>query len=249
MKSGLHELTELVSGLQKKVALLERQKPDVPQEDTQNAPDGDLEESEGDRIPYGISAGSPVFAGPTSSNYSLGIARMILEQDTDTKASRSNFDPELASSASLWEDEGSAEEQEPELQHLMATNSSQIHGLQLRDALRLIQVYHECVGVLHPIVDTDALAQQCKTLWQSTYGLAMDQPPLQQPLEDHAHLNMVLAIALLAEGGGSSDIATKIHNDLQPAIAKQMLARSFTMKGQILLLLAVGLLQYWNVLH
>lgn len=229
-----------MSGLQKKVALLERQKPDVPQEDPQQGPDGDLDESEGDRIPYGISPGSPVFAGPTSSNYSLGIARMILEQDTDAKTSRPNFDPELASSASCWE-EDDEEEQEPELQQLMATNSSQIHGLQLRDALRLIQVYHECIGVLHPIVDIEALVQQCKTLWQSNYGLAMDQPQPQQPLEDHAQLNLVLAIALLAEGGGSSDIATKIHNDLQPAIAKQMLARSFTLKGQILLLLAVGL--------
>ncbi len=115
-----------------------------------------------------------------------------------------------------------------------------MYGLDLRDALRLLQVYHECVGVLHPIVDVESLVQQCKVAWHSAQNPALDRPSTLGFTEDQAHLKMVLAIALLAEGGGSDSTATKIYNDLQLAIARQLLAKSFTLRGQILLLLAVS---------
>jgi hypothetical protein len=186
------------------------------------------------------SAQSPVFAGPTSSNFSLGMAKMILEHNSGGETAHSDFDPALAGSASCWEEEDEEDQQEDQYQGTMAAHSSQVYGLQLHDALRLLQVYHECVGVLHPIVDVEALVQQCKMLWHSANDLPVSQTsPLRKP-EDDSHLKMVLAIALLAEEGGSNATATRIHADLQPLIANQMLARSFTLAGQVRLLLAVG---------
>jgi hypothetical protein len=167
------------------------------------------------------------------------MAKIILEQDDSANTAQPGSETELASSASCWEEQEVDELEDPS-QEVMAANANHMYGLDLRDALRLLQIYQECIGVLHPIVDVDSLVQQCKMAWQSTYNLASDQPSTLGFAEDQAHLKMVLAIALLAEGGGSDAIATKIYSDLQLAISHQMLAKNFTMRGQILLILAVS---------
>ena len=241
--SGLHELTRLVSTLQKKVAVLEQQQQDSTEESFSNgqhsSTDGATARPEEDRLLNTASAGTPVFAGPTSANYSLGIARMLLEQDSGERPADAEIDPELAGSVSCWEEDNDSEHEE-ECRQFASGTSSPVYGLQLQDALRLIEVYHECVGVLHQIVDIECLVARAKPLWHSTHDLKLDSPP-DQPLEDSVvQLKMVLAIALLAEGGGSNTVAAQIHNDLQPAIANQMLAKRFNLQGQVLLLLAVS---------
>jgi hypothetical protein len=167
------------------------------------------------------------------------MAKMMLEQETGAKPTHGIVDPELAASASCWEEEDE-DDHESQCRPDVPTDVSQMYNLHLHDALRLLQVYHECVGVLHPIVDLALLVQLCETLWRSSHGLTLVQSTDPGSTGDQAHLYMVLAIALLAEGGGSDATATKIYNDLQPAIANQMLARNFTVRGQILLLLAVS---------
>ncbi|KAJ9603042.1 hypothetical protein H2200_012337 [Cladophialophora chaetospira] len=238
---GLNELTELVSALQRKVALLERNKgnlvedkSDQPSESVHRGSDV-VDENDVSPSVQSVQAGSPVYAGPTSSNFSLGLAKIILEQDIGAKTAQFALDPDLADSASCWEEED--DENEDESRQAVATSGSCTYGLHLHDALRLLQVYHECVGVLHPIVDMELLVQQCKTIWQPPQGHGQGHHPGPEFLEDQADLKLVLAIALLAEGGGSNATATKIHNDVQPAIASQMLAKNFTLQGQILLLL------------
>ena len=202
-----------------------------------NSIEGDPDNAAGNNASHTVPAGSPVFAGPTSSDFSLGLAKIILKQDAGTNTAQSGLDPELAESASCWEEED--DEHEDGCRQAAGPSASHTYSLHLHDALRLLWVYHECVGVLHPIVDMELLEQQCKMLWQPPQGLGLEQPTTPQLTEDQADLKLVLAIALLAEGGGSNAIASQIHNDLQPAIANQMLVKNFTIRGQILLLLGV----------
>jgi hypothetical protein len=232
----LNELTELVSSLQKKVALLEQHKSQAGEwedchESTNDEPNGG-EVEDPSQVPSGA---SPIFAGPTSSSYSLGVAKMILEKDHGASKT-SSFNQDVAGAASFWEEE--EDSQEEAHREAIPSNPLPLHGLHLRDALRLLQVYHECVGVLHPIIDLEILVHRSRALWQPT-ALAHQEPPQTPTMETDDHLYLALAVALLAEGGGSNTIAADIYSGLQPAIAKQMLARRFTLKGQVLLLLAV----------
>jgi hypothetical protein len=235
----LTELTGLVSALQKKVALLEqRQRAD----DEDDFLDEDASGSNGDDDNAGaetqeLSGDSPFFAGPTSANYSLGIASLLLDRDGNPQSSSSRADPDLGNSASYWEND--AENDIHQFSPSFITTTTQTYGLQLSDAHRLIQVYRECVGILHPVVEIETLIEQTKILWPAQVHSPLREITPTMTTVDVAQLKLALAVALLAEGGGSSAVAAQIYAELQLAIAAQMMSRSFSLKGQVLLLLAV----------
>ena len=184
---------------------------------------------------------SHTFAGPTSSNFSFGVARLILEQEGGTESALSGLDPELAGSISSVEEEATEETSSRPDVHSRLTDLKDLHGLQLLDALRLIQVYHENIGILHPIVDIETLNKQANLLWARPNVVGSDYGVGSMTRDEVDHLKMVLAVALVAEGGGSNSRAEKIHESLQPAVSRVVFARNFTMRGQILLLLTVSL--------
>jgi hypothetical protein len=237
--SELTELTGLVSALQKKVALLEqRQRADEADDFLdEDASGSNGEDDIADAETQEPSGDSPFFAGPTSANYSLGIASLLLDRDENAPSMSSRADPDLGNSASYWEND--AENDIHQFSPAFITTTTQTYGLQLSDAHRLIQVYRECVGILHPVVEIETLIQQTKILWPSQINSPLREITPMMTTGDVAQLKLALAVALLAEGGGSSTIAAQIYAELQLAIAAQMMSRSFSLKGQVLLLLAV----------
>lgn len=181
------------------------------------------------------------FAGPTSATFSFGLAKLMLDQENTSvtgEASDTGLELELAGSVSLSretdEDEYPADvgasESSRDLKH-----SHSLHGMEKAHALHLLQTYHECVGVLHPIVDTSSMETQIDLLWTTP-----DTPLDKKLAGNFPHLKMVLAIGLLAEGGGSSAISEKIYHELQPVVMNVVFAKSFNLDGQILLLLMVS---------
>jgi len=195
----------------------------------------------------GISAqnNTSVFAGPTSSNFSFSLARLMLDQENaqEGRTTDPDLDPDLAGSVSLDKDTdedeeaGNAQASDP---HQDFATSNSLHGMQKSHALELIRIYNECVGVLHPIADISALNSQVDLLWPDPDLPCPDQKLIISSGNQFTHLRMVLAIGLLAEGGGSCATSEKIYNELQPAVTRVVFAKSFNLHGQILLLLMVS---------
>ena len=198
------------------------------------------EEAEED-MPNSVQATSPVFAGPTSANFSFGVARMILEQSGTDKTTTAQQDQNLIGSMTSDEDADGFDGARFECSPLAATQASMpLPQMALDDALRLIRVYNECLGVLHPLLEVEWLVSISQLLWLSRENAAIDlsdQHSVQ--IIDVVHLKMVLAIGLLAEGGGASSVARAIYETLESAVASQLMARTFSLPGQVLLILAV----------
>ncbi|KAK5217990.1 hypothetical protein LTR72_009161 [Exophiala xenobiotica] len=232
---GLSELIGIVTRLQNKIDVLERQQ--------QESTSGATTEPHHDNLFVQDVAGpeqnnqsttqaaSPVFAGPTSADFSFRVADIILQRECGTGAGRSWVNADLAASVSDDEDGDNPEPLQP------TAISSSLHGLQLQDVLRLIQVYHESIDILHPLVNTESLQRLASTLFPNDGHAAAPEATALSAGVDIAHLKMAVAIALLAEGGGYSPVARKIHNNLIPIITNHILGRTFTLGGQILLLL------------
>ncbi|KAJ9641259.1 hypothetical protein H2204_002937 [Knufia peltigerae] len=243
---GLSELTDIVARLQKKIAILERgnatssSRDEVSEEHgigsiSSHALPNDVVETQQQCMQDSTAPGSsPVFAGPTSAEFSFGVANIILEQENGASPGQSNQNPELAAALSSHESE---DQNVPTSQGPISPDQAALplHGLQLHDTLRLIQLYHETLGILHPIVEIDALIRTANSVFSVPNSIS---DSFNQPTTLHlAQLKMVLAIALLGEGGGSCPLAKILHEDLKPVISSQTMARTFTLEGQALLLL------------
>lgn len=226
------------------MARLEQNRGDVHHdriaEDMAISTDRGSEEAEED-MPNSVQATSPVFAGPTSANFSFGIARMILEQSGADKTTSAQQEQDLTGSWTSDEDVEGFDGARFECSPLAATQASMpLPQMALGDALRLIRVFNECIGVLHPLLEIEWLENMVQLLWTSRENAAIDMGDEQSlQIIDVVHLKMVLAIALLAEGGGASSMAGAIYETLESAIASQLMARTFSLPGQILLILAV----------
>ncbi|KIV79888.1 hypothetical protein PV11_07429 [Exophiala sideris] len=233
--SGLSELIGIVNQLQRKIAVLEQQKHESVSEDTTEEQQGSLLVEDGGGLEQNnqnsLQAASPVFAGPTSADFSFRVADIILQRESGTQPERSWENAGLAASVSS-NDDGDNSEQFP-----LAAVSSSLHGLKLQDTVRLIQVYHQSVDILHPLVDTESLQRLAASLFPPEGHIAAPAPSGLPAAVDIAHLKMVVAIGSLAEGGGYSAVARSLHNDIIPVITNHMLGRTFTLGGQILLLL------------
>lgn len=182
-------------------------------------------------------AASPVFAGPTSADFSLGMANIILQQEDGANNTRPwAVNVEVAASVRADEEKEAPEDLAP------MTASSPLYGFQLQDTLRLIQLYHETVEVFFPVVDVESLQRSAASLFlgECHVGSPVCSDSSLSGAVDVAHLKMAMAIALLAEGGGCHPVARRIHNDLIPVIANHILAQRFTLEGLNLLLLTVS---------
>lgn len=237
MHSGLSELIGIVTQLQRKIAVLEKRELTTEATTEQHHDQSLVQEVESPEhsIQSTTHAASPVFAGPTSADFSFRVADIILQREHGTEPGRPWVNEGLAASVSSDGDGDNSE-------HLQLTAvSSSSYGLYLQDALRLIQVYQESLDILHPLLDIGSLRQLAASLFptQSNEPAAPVVTALSTNV-DIAHLKMAIAIALLAEGGGYSGVARNIYNDLIPVITNHILGRTFTLGGQILLLLTVS---------
>ncbi|KAF2092699.1 hypothetical protein NA57DRAFT_10525, partial [Rhizodiscina lignyota] len=102
--------------------------------------------------------------------------------------------------------------------------------------LRLLDVYDQVIGVLHPILCVEKLKLQATAFWQRLKrGDAADNSL--PSVDDIDHLKMVMAIALLAEGGGHHDSAISLYESIETSVIQKLLGTKFHLKDQILLLL------------
>ncbi|KAI3110786.1 transcriptional regulator family: Fungal Specific TF [Penicillium roqueforti] len=233
----LQQLSHLVATLQDKVELLHHEIQDVPKErlssvkgdtDTQNHPKlKDLRST---------SPSLPDYTGPTSSLFSLGVAKMILEHGRPSSPEK--LDPEIAGSVITTNEQDMTQMEACSSTKTGSSDLGLLSEINLNEDFRLIHLYDDIVGTLLPIVDIETIKMQAEMLWANIiYELNPNDSSGGLRECDATPLKMVIAIALLAEGGGYSRVAIDLHDSLLPNVLPHAVLRKFSLRGQQIILL------------
>ncbi|KAF4835854.1 hypothetical protein CGCTS75_v002532 [Colletotrichum tropicale] len=121
--------------------------------------------------------------------------------------------------------------------------------MSLKDARRLLGVYQEVIGDLHPIVDIDEVqtrARNCYTDGDSTTWEFFTEPVEVASEDDLLILNLALLIGLHADATPSKhESESIIRESIQPAVSSKLAAPRSTMNGVIIVLLK-GAYDFFN---
>jgi hypothetical protein len=178
----------------------------------------------------------PPFSGPTSTKFSLDIAKNLLQgvegsaecvREVSEPAESQGVDDELVSKDTTAMRKGFAE------------SLDLLRSIGEEEADRLAKVYEEILGALHPIVDFALLHDHIRFVFSALeenrafdFGSTVGE----------AHFNvliLVLAIALLSEGEENRILAAKLFSSVRYALDYRIHANNIDISGQVVMLLAV----------
>lgn len=191
------------------------------------------------------------FCGPTSPDYSLNVAQMRMGQGKYSTAglgvqmspSLDGSPPDEGDSPLLMNPvEDSWTTLDPAMRQSLRRDLFRFRSLlSKREALRLIRVYHEVIGELHPIVDCDRLVEQTEG-WYNWPVNDPSNPGSDSLSEEHglAILNLVLSITLCAETGSQSEHARTLYKSCQGIISLSTALPAAGIQHVVLILLAVS---------
>ncbi|PYI20937.1 fungal-specific transcription factor domain protein [Aspergillus violaceofuscus CBS 115571] len=161
----------------------------------------------------------PRFQGPTSSAFNFDVARSSLQTMGIAPAEEMITDDLTTAHATPA---GSP----PHVGQLVSTihpTKDPIWVIKRDEALRLCQVYEEEVGIMYPLIDIEQVAQQVNLLYTfveaaTRTGFAQRGLPGADGLHDDSTLllKMILAITLVIEGGGQSELARRLYLNVKP---------------------------------
>lgn len=125
-------------------------------------------------------------------------------------------------------------------------------SLPKKEALRLIRVYKEVIGDLHPIVDCDRLAEQTEG-WYNWPGAGLSGTKGgDDSLSDEDSLlilNLGLSITLCAESGCHSEDARSLYKNCRGTIYIFLAMPVTGLRHVLLTLLMVGILSSYKKLY
>ena len=153
-------------------------------------------------------ASHPQFQGPTSSAFNLDVAKSSLQtmgittqSEAQDDAGSGDIDPALNGSTT--------QHQAPVAAMATASHKDPLWQLSKDEAIRLCKIYDEDIGMMYPMLDIVKLLEHTETLFgfiESAVRTGLMNRDLAgaDALEgnDINILKMVLASALVAEGGG-----------------------------------------------
>lgn len=197
------------------------------------------------------------FCGPTSPDYSLNVAQMRMGQGNYSTTAGLGWHVSPSLDGIQHGEDGtrltSPEEDgwaalDPSLRRSLRHSLLRFQALiPKREALRLIRVYNDVVGELHPIVDCDRLAEQTEG-WYNWPGDGLSGSGTKggdDSLSDEDSLlilNLVLSITLCAESGCQSEDARSLYKNCR-GIINILLAIPVTgLRHVLITLLVVGVL-------
>jgi hypothetical protein len=104
-----------------------------------------------------------------------------------------------------------------------------IWSLTKRDALRLVHVWHEEMGMMYPFLDIEKVIRHAERLFSfieaaSKAGLMQGALPGADAIEDDQTniLKMMLAIALILEGNGKDPLGERLFNNVLHVIERTL---------------------------
>jgi len=161
----------------------------------------------------------PQFHGPTSSTYGFDVAKSTLQTMGITQG--------------LGQDDGFiSRDRSANASPFPSNTSAQAHPskdplwlLEQSEAIRLCRVYDEEIGIMYPHIDMEKIAKHLNLLY-TFIGAALrtgfGQPTLSGADaiedEDTTVLKLVLAITLLLEGNGKSELGQRFFDSTRQAV-------------------------------
>lgn len=183
----------------------------------------------------------PEYTGPTNSLFSLGVARLILEHDKPSNPEK--LDPEIAGSVRTTNEQDMTKREACPSSDTRSSDLGPLSEIDLNEAFRLIHLYGDIVGTLLPIVDIEKIKMQAEMLWANIiYELSPNNSSIDVRECDATSLKMVIAIALLAEGGGYNRVAIDLHDSLLPNVFPHVIFKKFSLRGQQIIVLNVSVI-------
>lgn len=185
----------------------------------------------------------PRFQGPTSSAFSFDVARSSLQTMGITA-------PGMQEDGGFNDDEitprGSLRQlQAPIASMTVHPNKDPLWKVGKEEAVRLCRLYEEEMGIMYPIIDMERTIAQANLLFAFTEAAARTglmnramSGPDRLANNDVNILKMVLAIALIVDGEGQSDLGRTLYESCREAFEGR-LSSPVEIKGLILLVLVV----------
>lgn len=178
---------------------------------------------------------SPSYVGPTSAEFGITARQeSVDDSDVDANADADADADELASTAAASPAPASDTE---------AMSTDPLGWLGVTEALRLVTVYENTVGLMYPCVDLDSVRAYVAEYYRTegrpgpTSPVAMDQDWFFA--RDVEVLKVILATALLAESHGRSERAAFLADSVEDRFAGRVKIAEVDMKELLILTLLV----------
>lgn len=179
------------------------------------------------------------FQGPTSPAFGLGMAADSLKQLGLPSEQDGTLDQVTATRAGL-------QDHSPVTQRTLHSNKDPIWSVNKEEALRLCRVFEDENGLLYPFLDMEQIMRHATLLFSFLdaasrtmfIGFMPGSDSMQD--EDTDVLKLVMAIALVTEGGGQSDRGRRLFEHVNKDAEKRLLG-SVNMKDVEILTLTVSL--------
>lgn len=169
----------------------------------------------------------PRFHGPTANAFSLGVAKSSLKTMGITGPEDGDDEGAVTQDATPM---GS-----PPLRHAMIQKTAlhadkdPIWSLTKHEALRLVSVWHEEMGLMYPLLDIDKVSRHAEMLFSfveaaSRAGLMQGGLPGADAIEDESTsiLKILLATALTLEGNGKSPLGEKLFDNIHKVLERTL---------------------------
>lgn len=186
----------------------------------------------------------PRFHGPTSSAFNLGVARSSLKTMGINAGDEGDDEGVVTNDATP--------RHTPPLPNPVMSLPKQIHAdkdpiwaISKHEALRLVQVWHEEMGVMYPILEIDKVLRYTDMLFSfveaaARSGLMQGALPGADAIMDDqtSVLKLILAITLVLEGRGKDQLGERLFENVHKIVEKT-LSEPVSLQGINLLALTV----------
>ncbi|KAI9840638.1 MAG: hypothetical protein M1837_001407 [Sclerophora amabilis] len=185
----------------------------------------------------------PRFQGPTSSAFSFDVARSSLQTMGITEGG------DLIDDGIATQDETLIDSLTPQTTPPVGTiphpSKDPLWTIGKDEAIRLIHVYEEEMGMMYPILDIEKVLRHARNLYAFLTAAArtgfaqLGQPGADGISDDDTNvLKLVLANALMVEGSGQSELGTRLFEGVRSAADSRIWGCEIDLKGLSILVLA-----------
>lgn len=190
---------------------------------------------------------SPSYVGPTSSEFGLNVPNDDVPDMDETENS------EIAQPSSPTSPYAPTVPPEDQRRRTNISRNNPLLSLDAADALRLVDVYEEAIGLMYPVVDLKSIREYIVDYYsQHSHDAAGHMSPPQSGNEDWWFsardtevLKLVLALALISESPGQSELGNILASSAENTFATtRTQVPEVDMKELILLTLVVSLLEW-----
>jgi hypothetical protein len=169
----------------------------------------------------------PRFHGPTANAFSLGVAKSSLKTMGITGPEEGDDEGAGTQDATPMGSPPPRQIMTPKT--AMHADKDPIWSLTQHEALRLVSIWHDEMGLMYPLLDIDKISGHTRMLFTfveaaSRAGLMQAGLPGADAIEDEqtSLLKIILATALTLEGNGKSPLGGKLFNNVLKTLERTL---------------------------